>query len=76
MGMSSVDLSDCKSLDIRISIVTENKMTTHFVRQTTRILVLNPNSSASMTHGVEEAIRGMNLPQACSCPGPVTLAYI
>ncbi|KAK5651687.1 hypothetical protein OQA88_11753 [Cercophora sp. LCS_1] len=39
-------------------------MTTNFVRRSTRILVLNPNSSASMTHGVEEAIRGMNLAQS------------
>ncbi|KAK0721164.1 Asp/Glu/hydantoin racemase [Lasiosphaeris hirsuta] len=36
-------------------------MTTTFLRRSTRILVLNPNSSASMTHGVEEAIRGMGL---------------
>lgn len=42
---------------------TDNNMSTHFVRRTTKILVLNPNSSASMTHGVEDAIKGMNLPQ-------------
>lgn len=39
-------------------------MTTKFLRRTTRILVLNPNSSASMTHGVEEAIRGMHLSES------------
>jgi len=36
-------------------------MTTKFLRRSTRILVLNPNSSASMTHGVEEAIRSLPL---------------
>ncbi|KAK0653093.1 Asp/Glu/hydantoin racemase [Cercophora newfieldiana] len=39
-------------------------MTTKFLRRSTRILVLNPNSSASMTHGVEEAIRSMHLAQS------------
>ncbi|KAK4167873.1 Asp/Glu/hydantoin racemase [Cladorrhinum sp. PSN259] len=51
-----IDLEDLNNYDSRMS--------TNFVRRTTRILVLNPNSSASMTHGVEEAIRGMNLPQS------------
>lgn len=45
-------------------------MTTNFVRRSTRILVLNPNSSASMTHGVEEAIRGMNLALVQYIPAP------
>ena len=36
-------------------------MTTEITRQPTKILVLNPNSSATMTHGVEEAIKGMDL---------------
>jgi hypothetical protein len=36
-------------------------MTTKFLRRSTRILVLNPNSSESMTHGVEEAIRTLHL---------------
>ena len=36
-------------------------MTTNFVRRTTKILVLNPNSSVSMTHGVEKAIGSMDL---------------
>ncbi|KAK1830875.1 protein DCG1 [Podospora conica] len=58
--MSSIDLFECTSLNIRITIVTEAKMTT----QVERILVLNPNSSTSMTHGLEEVIRGMNLPQS------------
>lgn len=31
------------------------------MRRSTRILVLNPNSSKSMTHGVEEAIRGIKI---------------
>ncbi|KAK0717408.1 Asp/Glu/hydantoin racemase [Lasiosphaeria miniovina] len=36
-------------------------MTTNFLRRSTRILVLNPNSSASMTHGVEEALHGIDI---------------
>ncbi|KAK3369834.1 Asp/Glu/hydantoin racemase [Podospora didyma] len=39
-------------------------MTTKFLRRSIRILVLNPNSSATMTHGVEDAIRGMDLPES------------
>ncbi|KAK0629444.1 Asp/Glu/hydantoin racemase [Bombardia bombarda] len=39
-------------------------MTTTLIRRTTRILVVNPNSSAAMTHGVEEAIRGMGLSES------------
>ncbi|CAK7226403.1 Protein dcg1 [Sporothrix bragantina] len=31
---------------------------------TVRVLVLNPNSSTSMTHGVEEAIRSIGLPKS------------
>jgi len=40
---------------------TSGKMTTKLVRRTTKILVLNPNSSKSMTHGLEQAIRTMEL---------------
>ncbi|KAK4216917.1 protein DCG1 [Rhypophila decipiens] len=36
-------------------------MTTSFLRRSTRILVVNPNSSVGMTHGVEDAIRRMDL---------------
>jgi len=36
-------------------------MTTNFLRRSTRILVVNPNSSKSMTHGVEQAIASMQL---------------
>ncbi|KAB5525543.1 Asp/Glu/hydantoin racemase [Coniochaeta sp. 2T2.1] len=36
-------------------------MTLRLLRQSTKILVVNPNSSESMTHGVEEAIRRMRL---------------
>ncbi|KAK4151870.1 hypothetical protein C8A00DRAFT_16774 [Chaetomidium leptoderma] len=39
-------------------------MTTTFVRRTTKILVLNPNSSKQMTQGLEEAIRSMELSQS------------
>ncbi|KAK4646805.1 Protein dcg1 [Podospora bellae-mahoneyi] len=49
-------------LDISRDCDTTAAMSTAFVRRTTKILILNPNSSASMTHGVEEAIRGINLP--------------
>lgn len=35
-------------------------------KDTVRVLVLNPNSSTDMTHGVEEAIRSINLPKV-SC---------
>lgn len=42
-----------------------DKMTTNFVRRTTSILVLNPNSSTAMTRGVEDAIRGMDISQVC-----------
>jgi len=38
-------------------------MATTAVRRTTKILVLNPNSSKSMTHGLHEAIRGLELSQ-------------
>jgi Asp/Glu/hydantoin racemase len=38
-------------------------MTTKLVRKSTRILVVNPNSSESMTHGIEKAIKGMHLPE-------------
>jgi Asp/Glu/hydantoin racemase len=40
-------------------------MTTNLVRRTTKILVLNPNSSKSMTHGLEQGIRNMELSQVC-----------
>ncbi|KAL1908665.1 Protein dcg1 [Sporothrix stenoceras] len=33
-------------------------------KDTVRILVLNPNSSTDMTHGVEEAIKSINLPKS------------
>ncbi|KAH8911637.1 hypothetical protein BR93DRAFT_921609 [Coniochaeta sp. PMI_546] len=36
-------------------------MTLRLPRQSTRILVVNPNSSESMTHGVEEAIKRVKL---------------
>jgi Asp/Glu/hydantoin racemase len=36
-------------------------MTLRLLRQSTKILVVNPNSSESMTHGVEEAIKRMSL---------------
>ncbi|KAK3326879.1 Asp/Glu/hydantoin racemase [Apodospora peruviana] len=36
-------------------------MTTTLLRRSTRILVVNPNSSVAMTHGVEEAISSMDL---------------
>ncbi|KAK4670671.1 Protein dcg1 [Podospora pseudopauciseta] len=49
-------------LDISRDYDTTATMSTAFVRRTTKILILNPNSSASMTNGVEEAIRGINLP--------------
>ncbi|KAL2016657.1 hypothetical protein VTK56DRAFT_3201 [Thermocarpiscus australiensis] len=39
-------------------------MTTNLVRRSTKILVLNPNSSRAMTHGMEEAIRGIELSQS------------
>ncbi|KAG7289976.1 hypothetical protein NEMBOFW57_006355 [Staphylotrichum longicolle] len=39
-------------------------MATTAVRRTTKILVLNPNSSKSMTHGLHEAIRGLELSQS------------
>jgi len=42
----------------------DGKMTTKYLRRSTRILILNPNSSAAMTHGVEEAIRSIDLAQA------------
>lgn len=54
-------------LDISRDYDTTATMSTAFVRRTTKILILNPNSSASMTHGVEEAIRGINLPLVCAC---------
>jgi hypothetical protein len=38
-----------------------NNMESH--KDTVRILVLNPNSSTDMTHGVEEAIKSINLPR-------------
>lgn len=38
------------------------KMTTRLLRRNTRILVINPNSSHDMTHGMEIAIRSMDLP--------------
>lgn len=41
-------------------------MTTNFVRRTTKILVLNPNSSGAMTRGLEEAIKDMDLFQVCA----------
>ena len=51
-------------------------MTTKFVRRSTRILVVNPNSSAGMTHGVEEAIRRMDLADVSSFLQPsVTLTF-
>ncbi|KAK4039867.1 Asp/Glu/hydantoin racemase [Parachaetomium inaequale] len=39
-------------------------MATNLVRRTTKILVLNPNSSKSMTHGLEQGIRTMELSQS------------
>lgn len=36
-------------------------MTAKRLNNATRILVVNPNSSESMTRGVEKAIRSMNL---------------
>ncbi|KAK0672385.1 Asp/Glu/Hydantoin racemase-domain-containing protein [Cercophora samala] len=57
-----IHLDFSNNLDISTEHDTTVTMSTTFVRRTTRILVLNPNSSASMTHGVEVAIRGMNLP--------------
>ncbi|KAH6641918.1 Asp/Glu/hydantoin racemase [Chaetomium tenue] len=39
-------------------------MATNFIRRTTKILVLNPNSSKSMTHGLEQGIREMELSQS------------
>ncbi|KAK3934761.1 protein DCG1 [Diplogelasinospora grovesii] len=39
-------------------------MTTNFLRRSTRILVVNPNSSAAMTHGMEEAISSMKLSES------------
>ncbi|KAK3904133.1 hypothetical protein C8A05DRAFT_32098 [Staphylotrichum tortipilum] len=39
-------------------------MATILVRRTTKILVLNPNSSQAMTHGLEEAIRAVDLNQS------------
>lgn len=44
------------------------KMTTNLVRRTTKILVLNPNSSQTMTHGLEQGIREMELSQVCMPP--------
>lgn len=38
------------------------KMTTRLVRRNIRLLVINPNSSHDMTHGMETAIRSMDLP--------------
>ncbi|KAL2152780.1 hypothetical protein VTH82DRAFT_5965 [Thermothelomyces myriococcoides] len=39
-------------------------MATNFVRRTTKILVLNPNSSSHMTHGLEQGLRHMELSQS------------
>ncbi|KAK3681267.1 Asp/Glu/hydantoin racemase [Podospora appendiculata] len=39
-------------------------MTTYLVRRSTRILVVNPNSSTTMSHGVEEAIRSIGLSES------------
>lgn len=36
-------------------------MTTKFLRRSTRILVVNPNSSRAMTHGMEEALSAMDI---------------
>ncbi|KAK4200916.1 Asp/Glu/Hydantoin racemase-domain-containing protein, partial [Triangularia verruculosa] len=57
-----IHLDFSTTFDISTQDDTTAIMSTTFVRRTTKILVLNPNSSASMSHGVEEAIRGMNLP--------------
>ncbi|KAL2167367.1 hypothetical protein VTG60DRAFT_1356 [Thermothelomyces hinnuleus] len=39
-------------------------MATNLVRRTTKILVLNPNSSARMTHGLEQGLRHVELSQS------------
>ncbi|KAH6838374.1 Asp/Glu/hydantoin racemase [Chaetomium sp. MPI-CAGE-AT-0009] len=39
-------------------------MATNLVRRTTKILVLNPNSSKTMTHGLVQGIREMELSQS------------
>ncbi|KAI7775336.1 hypothetical protein LA080_007015 [Diaporthe eres] len=39
-------------------------MTTRVVRRNIRLLVINPNSSHDMTHGMETAIRSMDLPDS------------
>ncbi|KAK0708890.1 Asp/Glu/Hydantoin racemase-domain-containing protein, partial [Apiosordaria backusii] len=57
-----IHLDFSNNFDLSTEHDTTAIMSTTFVRRTIKILVLNPNSSASMTHGVEEAIRGMTLP--------------
>lgn len=44
-----------------MTLVSRFNMASH--KDTVRILVLNPNSSTDMTHGVEEAIKSINLPK-------------
>lgn len=43
-------------------------MTTQVLRRNIRLLVINPNSSHEMTHGIERAIRSMDLPDVRAFP--------
>lgn len=54
---------DLQLCSFRLIFVLIGMMATTAVRRTTKILVLNPNSSKSMTHGLHEAIRGLELSQ-------------
>lgn len=38
-------------------------------KNTVRVLILNPNSSKDMTHGIEEAIRSIGLPKVSDIAG-------
>jgi Asp/Glu/hydantoin racemase len=47
-------------------------MAATLIRPTIRLLVINPNSSLSMTQGMEKAIGAMNLPDVRFTPQCIT----